>query len=149
MNQLIHLIYASAATVQFDDSELIALLSQARRYNASIDVTGMLLHCEGSFFQVLEGPESAIIALFKIISADPRHNRITTIIKEPISERAFSQWSMAFLGTSQNQVASIDGLNDFFIHGTCLADLDRGRAKKLLQAFSQGRWRQALAVSST
>ena len=144
-DSLIHLIYASAANHPFSDDELILLLEKARTHNAEQGITGMLLHCHGSFFQILEGPESRIKNLYNVISKDLRHSKITLIIQEPIFERSFGDWSMGFTGASESQLETIDGLADFFQSGSCLADIDHGRAKKLLKAFASGSWRSKLA----
>jgi len=69
---------------------------------------------------------------------------MTQIIQEPISERSFSQWSMGYTKTSLNQLRQISSLNDFFEAGNCLADINEGRAKKLLYAFSKGYWRSTV-----
>jgi len=124
--------------------ELLRLLTRARQFNHSRSITGMLLYCDGSFFQVLEGEEPEIDALYRMIRKDPRHGKITQIIKEPIAHRSFSEWSMAFAGATPDQLDKIEGLKDFFTSGSCLADIDTGRAKKLLNAFSCGRWRNKL-----
>ena len=145
MKQLSHIIYASAATHEVSSAELQALLATARANNLANGVTGMLLYCDLSFFQILEGPGTEIERVFTRIAADPRHHSITRIIKEPIPQRAFSEWSMAYAGTSKSDLQSIDGLNDFFIGATCLNQMDLGRSKKLLKAFSKGRWRQNLS----
>ena len=42
--------------------------------------------------------------------------------------------------------AQVPGLNDFFGAGHTLAQIDAGRAKKLLQAFSAGRWHRRAQV---
>jgi hypothetical protein len=144
MAALIHLIYASASTRPIAEEEILRLLAGARRHNREIGVTGMLLYAEGSFFQVLEGEAAVVEELFEVICRDGRHERITRIIREPIHNRAFGDWSMAYTGATPEQLATIEGLNDFFSEGTCLADIDAGRAMKLLRAFSAGRWRQSL-----
>jgi len=145
MEGLFHLIYASAARWPHSRQELMALLEVARTRNSELGVTGMLLYSEGSFFQVLEGEQATLESLFAVIRNNPRHERITKIIQEPIPSRAFGDWSMAYAGTTPEELASIGGLSDFFAGGTCLADIDSGRAKKLLLAFSAGRWRQSLS----
>jgi hypothetical protein len=66
---------------------------------------------------------------------------IIKIIFEAIPERSFSDWSMGYSSISKKELNSINGMNDFFKGGTCLADIDSGRAKKLLKAFLGGRWR--------
>ena len=60
MSALMHLIYSSAATQVFTPEDLAALLALARKKNASLAVTGMLLHIDGSFLQVLEGEPEAV-----------------------------------------------------------------------------------------
>ena len=143
---MIHVIYNSAATVEFSDSELLDLLEKARNNNAAQDITGMLLHIDGCFFQVLEGPDEAVDRLVERISEDPRHAKMTVIIRETIAKRSFKEWTMGFAKVSSRDLETIDGLNDFFVNQGVLTDLDAGRAKKLLEAFGRGRWRVRLAA---
>jgi hypothetical protein len=145
MERLIHIIYASAASTPISEEELLQMLRNSRKNNINAGITGMLLHVDGSFFQVLEGEESAVEKLFERICNDQRHLKITVIIKEPIAERVFPEWSMAFAGATKEQFESINGLNDFFEGGSYLADIDAGRAKKILKAFSKGHWRAKLS----
>jgi len=141
---LIHLIYCSAATEPFDEADLHALLEKARRTNAELNVTGMLLHADGSFFQVLEGDRGVVDRLFERIGRDPRHDRVTIIINEPIERRSFDDWTMGYTNVDARRLSEIPGLNDFFVSGSCFGDIDPGRARKLLRAFEQGRWRATL-----
>lgn len=149
MSHLIHLIYNSAATAPPSAQALAALLDKARNKNAALGITGMLLHVDGCFFQVLEGPADAVDALAAQIAADPRHTRMTTIIREPIARRDFGEWTMGFSQTDAVSLGTVEGLNDFFQTGEVLSSLDAGRAKKLLQAFKQGRWRVRLSEGSS
>lgn len=144
MESLIHVIYASAATTTLAEHDLIEILTTARCRNASVGVTGMLLFSGGSFFQVLEGPSDAVDAIYNRIARDPRHGRLTTIIREPIAKRAFEAWTMGFSTMTSFELMTIVGTNDFFTTQLCFADLDEGRAKKLLAAFLDGRWRITL-----
>ena len=114
----------------------------ARRNNAALGVTGMLLHDRGSFFQVLEGPAATVDALYARIAADARHAEIVRIIHEPVARRSFGQWSMGFVQADDELLRSVEGANDFFRGGTALSAIDSGRARKLLQAFGAGRWRR-------
>lgn len=145
MQPLIHHIYTSAAQGTPDSEALKRILAQSRRNNAPLGITGMLLHTAGSFFQILEGAPEAIAALFARISADPRHHRITTIIREPIPRRSFPDWTMGFAEISPPELARLIGSNDFFGNRQCLSALDHGRSRKLLAAFAQGRWHQPQA----
>lgn len=139
-SRLIHCIYASAATRPFDKGELAALLHDARNNNARLGISGMLLHAESSFFQVVEGPADVIDALFARIERDPRHEQVTLIIREPIPRRMFANWSMGFHDVSRADAQGIAGLNDFFGNRS-VTTLNAGRARKLLAAFRDGRWR--------
>jgi hypothetical protein len=144
VTQLIHCIYASTATSTFSESDLPALLTHARAANAQRDITGMLLYIDGGFFQVLEGDAAAIDQVYPRILSDPRHSRITLIIREPIAARAFSEWTMGFCTVDPREAGQFIGENDFFKSASCVTLLDGGRAKKLLAAFRSGRWRQQL-----
>jgi hypothetical protein len=143
-DKLTHLIYTSAAASVFDPSDLKTILQVARSKNSQRSVTGMLLYTSGSFFQVLEGDEATLTELFAIISSDPRHTNVTKIIDEPIAQRAFGDWTMGFSEVDPSELEEIEGLSDFFQQGNSLTDLQPGRAKKLLSAFAQGRWRARL-----
>lgn len=142
--KLTHLIYSSAATPEFNPADLKTILQSARSKNAQQSVTGMLLYTSGSFFQVLEGDEARLTELFARISLDPRHRNVTKIIHEPIAQRSFGDWTMGYLEVAPTELEAIEGLNDFFRDGSSLTNLRAGRAKKLLSAFAQGRWRALL-----
>jgi Sensors of blue-light using FAD len=144
MSSLIHVIYASAAGAGFDESDLDEILRRARTANEAVAVTGMLLYSQGSFFQVLEGEADAVDKVYARILRDARHTRVAVIIREAIARRSFAEWTMGYADIAPAEVADIAGLNDFFGPGSCFEGLDDGRAKKLLAAFADGRWRVRL-----
>jgi hypothetical protein len=121
-SELIHCIYASAVSRDFETEELEELLQVARENNAKLGLTGMLLYAEGSFFQVLEGPADVVDALYVKIKRDKRHDNV-----------------------SREELAGILGVNNFFRNAGAVECYDAGRARKLLAAFSEGRWQQKLA----
>ena len=141
MSSLIHCIYASRATPCFEEAHLPGLLDAARAANAARGISGMLLYVERNFFQVLEGEQGVVDAVFERICRDERHTRVTRIIHEPIVERDFGEWTMGYASLSVREMAEHAGVNDFFAQATCISQLGPGRAKKLLQAFARGRWR--------
>jgi Sensors of blue-light using FAD len=138
---LIHCIYASSGAREFREHDIPALLETTRENNARLAVTGMLLYVEGSFFQVLEGPADKVDPLYEKIRADRRHMRVTQIIREPLMQRRFPDWSMGFSSVALSELGALTGENDFFKDATCLAQVGGGRAKKLLNTFRDGRWR--------
>ena len=88
---MLQLIYASAAVKPFTPQDLAELLAKARKKNDALDISGMLLCHAGSFLQVLEGPDDAITALFKIIEKDPRHTTVRVLYRDGEVTRDF--WS--------------------------------------------------------
>jgi hypothetical protein len=148
-SELIHCIYASAATRDYQTKELADLLERARETNDRLGLTGMLLYIEGSFFQILEGAPEVVDALFAKIEQDKRHTRVTKIIREPIPKRSFGAWTMGFYKVSREELAGLVGVNDFFGKAQSFDGLDDGRAKKVLAAFRKGSWRRKLSGASS
>jgi Sensors of blue-light using FAD len=138
---LIHLIYASAATRALNRGEVLSILDIARRVNPGLGVTGILLYVGDSFFQVLEGPNAAVTSLYDRIGRDDRHKKVLKLIQEPILARSFADWSMGYAALSRGDLATIPGMNDFFHSKASFLDLGEGRVRSLLDAFAEGRWR--------
>ncbi len=101
-------------------------------------MTGLLLYLDGNFMQVLEGPEEAVMDIFGKIEKDIRHTNIIVILKDPIAEREFSEWSMAFLNL--DEIAKNEsGLSDF-LREDFIADKFRRSpqlAHKMLLSFKE------------
>ncbi|TPG58431.1 BLUF domain-containing protein [Hymenobacter nivis] len=95
---LYHLFYQSQARLPFDAPARTALLHQSRAYNRAHRLSGLLLHTpNGRFFQILEGEETVVRALYyDRIVADPRHRRCRLIGAGPCLERSFADWNMGF-----------------------------------------------------
>jgi len=139
------MIYCSAAKHLFGRSELLHLLAQSRSNNLKNGVTGMLLYAEGSFFQVLEGEPGVVERLFETIRHDRRHRDVTLIIREPVAERTFGDWTMGYAEIEPGEVDELIGASDFFGREASFTRLGQDRAMKLLEAFRQGRWRARLS----
>ena len=58
---LFHLGYVSTETGDMGTQGMIELMAEARRINTERDITGLLLHREKSFYQVLEGTEEEVV----------------------------------------------------------------------------------------
>lgn len=142
---LIHCIYRSTnANPELNDAHLQAILDASRRNNAANEVTGMLLYDAGTFFQVLEGERATVEKLYRTIAADPRHDGIVKIIEEPIEERTFGEWTMGYPQLDAAELRELPGLNDVFTKERSLLAINECRAKALLKAFKQGKWRTKL-----
>ena len=142
--QLWQLVYASAATKGFAASDLDAILRVARKHNPSAGITGMLLFVDPSFLQVLEGTQDHIQDLFERIRADRRHTRAVLLLREPIEQRSFSDWSMGATTATLADLQEAVGINDFFQEGEPLYHLGDTNLRTLLELFRSGSYRQRL-----
>ena len=141
---LIQLVYASAATVDFTPEDLETLLQKARKNNTELDVTGMLLFKDGTFFQILEGISSVVHGLYDKIESDVRHSNVLILCEEEITERNFGEWRMGFVA-DHNTFRDIPGYSDFFANGEAtFLDLkgETRRMQQILEGFRRGRWRR-------
>ncbi|MGZ4969892.1 MAG: phosphate-starvation-inducible PsiE family protein [Methylobacter sp.] len=111
---MIRLTYASTAVTDFNSEKLLMLLKTCRINNGMNNITGILLYSHGTFFQVLEGDETAVDTTFDIIKKDERHKDVTVIEKLPITERLFPYWSMGFEKLEDKELSEIEGLNELF-----------------------------------
>ncbi len=146
MSSLVHCIYTSRQTRPMSSGDVDALLRHSHESNKRHGITGVLIYAGGWFMQVLEGASDRIDDLYAKILLDPRHTRITRIIQEAIPHRYFGEWTMALSHLSVKQLAEIIDSGDPDQREDLLASIDEGRAKKLLRAFTKGRWRGTLAT---
>ena len=133
---LYHLGYVSTAAVDFSDEALIALLGEARSANTDRDVTGLLLYREGSFYQVLEGSEAAVMATFRDIEGDPRHKEVRVLFDGETDAREFADWQMGFLTLDGVDMDPLSGFSDFMTRDAdpreFLESLSRGKRLALM-----------------
>lgn len=93
---LLSLVYVSKATAPMSQAGLLALRDQSSEQNLAAQITGLLLHRDGTFLQDLEGPEGRVRALFARIRRDARHRDVTLVWTQPLEQRRFPRWTMAF-----------------------------------------------------
>ena len=133
---LYHLGYVSTEAIKFSDEALVALLDEARSANTDRDVTGLLLYREGSFYQVLEGSESAVMATFQEIEEDPRHKEVRILFDGETDAREFADWKMGFLNLDGVDVNTLSGFSDFMSRDAqpqeFLENLSRGKRLALM-----------------
>jgi hypothetical protein len=131
---------ASLLTTAWD---VTCLVEQCRLHNMLSGVTGILLHEDGTFMQILEGETEIVEAIYHKIERDPRHRYITELYAIETDHRLFPEWPMAFMDREEfanaefspqkEMMAALqqayreagDGelqkvLSSFFIGGKCL-----------------------------
>lgn len=132
------IIYTSRDTKFISDEEIDHLLVNARSFNESHDVTGVLLYFDLVFFQVLEGPREILESLFERIVEDPRHRDVTLQVSEPIAVRLFPDWSMSYrkldgsIVRSGEKLVSVLGFNNTGTNN--VVSLQQHRLTKMITA---------------
>jgi|GEM_PF-465582 len=144
----LQLIYMSAATVSFTDQELAELLSKSKANNEKVEVSGLLIYHEGSFLQVLEGPEEAVLETYERIGEDPRHTEVGLLLKQEVLARSFGNWEMGYVNTNTSRFKKEEGFIDFFRRGFSLPVMraDKSMIGKVLREFKEeGKWRSDIS----
>lgn len=104
-----HIIYIRRADYTMSDNDLEAILRQARRNNERRNITGALAYGAGQFMQIMEGEKADLDAVYALVSRAPRHTGLTKLADKEISQRSFSDWSMAFQTLSPKQFDELVG----------------------------------------
>jgi hypothetical protein len=110
---MIRITYVSRESSDLTSDELLALLSQCHRNNPGRGLTGMLLHGNGTFLQVLEGEDLVVDALMAVIANDPRHTDVKIVRRESVATRQYADWSMGFERVTDQTLQSVAGLRNF------------------------------------
>ncbi|EED36533.1 Sensors of blue-light using FAD family [Luminiphilus syltensis NOR5-1B] len=110
---LLQVGYVSTESAPIDSLGLLRLLTRIRERNNARGLTGLLLHRDDSFFQVLEGPPDAVETTMHEIEADTRHHNVRILFKETISEREFGDWQMGFLQLDGVDMSKVEGFSSF------------------------------------
>jgi hypothetical protein len=104
------MIYSSQANTPMSIGDLEEILVDARTGNEKRNVTGALIYVEGVFLQILEGEKETLQRLMKSIAADTRHSRVTVFHEGVVDRPLFSNWRMAYVGATPEQMATWAGL---------------------------------------
>ncbi len=92
------LIYRSIVNSNFLKlSQMAGLANQAARNNRKLGLCGLLVHSNGRFIQLIEGPSKFVNETFCKIVQDPRHHQVELISFESIVRPVFIDWSMKLL----------------------------------------------------
>lgn len=89
------LIYRSTATAEVVSNATIRdIAEKAAVANREHGITGLLVLTGRTFVQVLEGPCTAVNALYARIIADKRHREVELVAFEQIDSACFDDWGM-------------------------------------------------------
>ena len=82
------------------------LLARAQRFNATVQVTGLLLLTNNvTFLQTIEGRADAVSEVYERIVKDVSHNNIVVFADESITRRVYGDWAM--MGVSEHAAPAV------------------------------------------
>jgi|BEDMetMinimDraft_2_1075160.scaffolds.fasta_scaffold08189_1 hypothetical protein len=103
---LYRVLYCSRSRLPEEKEKRLAalrdIIARSEINNRATGLTGALLYTNRCFAQILEGEEEAVAARFARIAEDPRHYHLAIVSYAPAAAREFPDWSMALLGSPQN-----------------------------------------------
>ncbi|MBF4614988.1 BLUF domain-containing protein [Curtobacterium sp. VKM Ac-1376] len=110
------LVYTSTQTRPITDSELAQILAVGREKNTRLGITGMLAHRDDNCIGIIEGDDDVVRQRFEQVQADPRHTNVRVLLDEPVQQRSFPDWSMAFQSLDP-LMRDVPGFSDLFSAG--------------------------------
>lgn len=117
------IIYSSESSTPMQMDDLEEVLQHARANNASNGVTGALIYVEGVFLQILEGEFRTVRDLMTRISMDVRHETVTILKEGEVPAAIFTDWKMAYVSATPEQVAQWAGLSGSHAIPDMLSDM--------------------------
>ena len=87
-------IYVSSAAPTMDMSKLSDIGAVSLENNTRHRLTGILLHIDGAFFQVIEGEADTVNMMIARIESDPRHRGMIRLADQKMRERLFHDWRL-------------------------------------------------------
>jgi len=99
--KMLRLFFISAATHFTTARELNDIMRVARQRNSAEGVSSLLIYNDGSFAQLMEGPNQVVLATMARIEKDQRHSGVAIIVEEEISTRILEGWDMQVVPVSK------------------------------------------------
>lgn len=91
MKRVIYISHRQASTTNEDIDDIVKV---AKEINGANHIKGVLISLPEHFYQVLEGPVSAVSEVMGRIVKDHRHHSVKVFSEESISGYQFAKWTM-------------------------------------------------------
>jgi hypothetical protein len=92
--QIRSVAYVSTESRPLRPEELQTIFLESRQRNWEHRITGVLLHCPGSFMQFIEGPPAGVEVVCQRILASRHHRGLIELCDEMSDRRNFPRWAM-------------------------------------------------------
>lgn len=98
------ILYCSLAKQPMDEAALHALAQSAAALNRMDHITGLLMHSDSVFVQLIEGPRHAVQHLWTRLLRDPRHFGIVQLYHyRELETRTCQNWDMKLVSVDMLQ----------------------------------------------
>lgn len=132
------IIYRSHLADDVPVKALEQMVVKANNNNELYDVTGILLFNGTHFFQLLEGPEEAVLAIYDGICGDERHHNLVELLRDYAPARRFGNTGMELFDLREYDKESV--LQAVLDKGTTKYQLTYDdRALQFLRTFVEAR----------
>lgn len=105
------LCYISKQKDSLSSSNLEDLFQFVVETNTTLNISGVLLHNNNFFLQVLEGDKDSIQDLFAKIRRDQRHHELLLILNQKVDNRIFNNYEATFSVLKSRE--DIERLNNY------------------------------------
>jgi hypothetical protein len=123
------IVYVSTLSPEAPVTVVADIARKARVYNATQDITGLMVFDGLRFCQQIEGEQKKIMKLVEKIGQDPRHANVQIFYHGPLAERRFKSFSLAFSqveNTDLGVLEQLDGEQALNVFLAMLPTLDLG-----------------------
>jgi Sensors of blue-light using FAD len=137
MENIIQVIYVSAAAPDISKHDTAEFLKEARKTNRKNDVSGMMLYVGGCLLMLLEGEAHNVgVASLEIVA---RKREMREIFREPVAEREFPDWILGFDAVAPVEAARL--LEPLMFNSTSHpVHIEPQSARTLLSIIGRRRW---------
>lgn len=142
---LYQVLYISSSNGVMDAEELIEILNASRENNRAKNISGMLVYCDGTFMQALEGEKETVTRLFDQIKHDTRHKGLYKFLEGEIPQRNFLRLPMGFRSVNSETLKEITSCSSLLELVTNTNNTEGNHpALIFMKSFVQSQYRQMM-----
>ena len=137
--------YISSFAQPMTQQDIDGIVTTSQKNNPARNITGMLVATGDLFYQLLEGPEHEIDALYERILSDPRHNQVLLLDSETGDfQRLCPDWAMQKIDLSLKSAAETAPISAL-LEMICV---QRQMADKALKTLDEYTWEGLLSTAN-